>query len=501
MAIRQCEEWGVGLVMVDAHWGARPSHAKWQGKVYSLHGRVEVDGVTYEDLYEATGYQGRNGWPLGARLAGVNCRHRMHPYVPGESRIPSDDFDAMARKYGMTSEEYYEATQCQRSLERELRAAKREAAFLEDEGLDATAQRYRIGDLQRRLRELCKRTRLERDATRERAYGVTHQPRGLKRPETRSWTTFTQSDEVTRAIKASGASKADALALMRDALSGTGTDLATFGRMPKRDQLEMLDDLLKGREKTPLYQAAISVQKRRMESALGMGEGSVNLSGLDVFTARILVRGAGRMAKVLPGMRGLTRRVFTVEPGFEDDALEDAYAWTNTDNASVSISLRNCAERKSLLDGLTSSVVANHHPRGCAREGYIVFHELTHVIDAHLASTGRFGKVDFASEAVQAQIMASCGLTVSDAHVSENVSEYARKKPDRVARGSNRRGTLQPAASTRCKGSPRVGTIPVEVMPRDREDYAEVLGQPLPSQRGGQTLARRRGSRGAQEGV
>ena len=163
MAMRQCEEWGVGLVMVDAHWGARPSHARWQGKAYSLHGEVEVDGITYPDLYEATGYQGRNGWPLGARLAGVNCRHRMYPYVPGVSQIPSDDFEAMARKYGMTSEEYYAATQRQRALERALRAAKREAAFLEDEGLDATG--------------------LERDPTREKAYGVTHQPRGLTSSE------------------------------------------------------------------------------------------------------------------------------------------------------------------------------------------------------------------------------------------------------------------------------------------------------------------------------
>lgn len=179
MAVRRCEEWGVGLVMVDAHWGARPSHAAWQGRAYSLHGELEVDGVTYPDLCEATGYQGRNGWPLGARLAGVNCRHRIYPYVPGVSEIPSDDFEAMERKYGMTSEEWYRETQRQRALERELRAAKREAAFLEDEGLDATAQRYRIGGLQARLREHCRRTGLERDPTRERAYGVTHQPRGL----------------------------------------------------------------------------------------------------------------------------------------------------------------------------------------------------------------------------------------------------------------------------------------------------------------------------------
>lgn len=182
MAVRQCDEWGVGLVMVDAHWGARPSHAAWQGKAYSLHGEVEVDGVTYPDLYEATGYQGRNGWPLGAQLAGVNCRHRIYPYVPGESVIPGTSEDEVAgyeQKYGMTSEEYYEATQRQRAMERELRAAKREAAFLEDEGLDATSQRYRIGVLQRKLREFCRQTGLERDPTRERAYGVSHQPRGL----------------------------------------------------------------------------------------------------------------------------------------------------------------------------------------------------------------------------------------------------------------------------------------------------------------------------------
>ena len=181
-AIRQCEEWGVELVMVDAHWGARPSHAAWQGRAYGLHGEVTVGGVTYPGLCESTGYLGRNGWPLGAQLAGVNCRHRIYPYIPGVSVIPGtspDEVRGYEKKYSMTSAEYYEATQRQRALERSLRSAKREAAFLEDGGLDATAQRYRIGDLQRKLREHCGRTGLERDPTRERAYGVTHQPRGL----------------------------------------------------------------------------------------------------------------------------------------------------------------------------------------------------------------------------------------------------------------------------------------------------------------------------------
>ncbi|MBR3384323.1 MAG: hypothetical protein IKG69_03830, partial [Atopobiaceae bacterium] len=249
-AIRQCEEWGVGLVMVDAHWGARPSHAAWQGKAYSLHGKRSVDGTEYEDLYEATGYQGRNGWPLGAQLAGVNCRHRIYPYVPGESQIPSDDFGAMAKKYGMTSEEYYRETQRQRALERELRAAKREAAFLEDEGLDATAQRYRIGGLQAKLREHCGRTGLERDPTRERAYGVTHQPRGLN-PQSKAAKTKTLalkarmvddfSDHFTGAhvtkARRSYASSKDVVAKLKQR-TGVDFDIDAkwFASLPKKQQ-------------------------------------------------------------------------------------------------------------------------------------------------------------------------------------------------------------------------------------------------------------------------
>lgn len=179
LTVRRCEEWGVGLVCVDAHFGARPSHARWQGKAYSLDGEQTIDGVTYPDLYEATGYQGRNGWPLGERLAGVNCRHVIYPYVPGVTEIPGDDMEAMEEKYGMSSEEYYRATQRQRSLERRIREKKREVAVGEDQGLDMTERRYELGDLQRRMRELLAETGLERDPVRERAYGVSHQPRGL----------------------------------------------------------------------------------------------------------------------------------------------------------------------------------------------------------------------------------------------------------------------------------------------------------------------------------
>ena len=244
MAIRQCEEWGVGLVMVDAHWGARPSHAAWQGRAYSLHGETEVDGVTYPDLYEATGYQGRNGWPLGAQFAGVNCRHRMYPYIPGVSVIPGaspGEVAAYEKKYGMTSDEYYRQTQRQRSLERALRAAKREAAFLEDEGLDATAQRYRIGGLQAKLRELCGKTGLERDPTREKAYGVTHQPRGLKRPEPRTLSSYLTSDEAEAVRSKAGLTKKALGKSVRGQLEDLGVTARGFSGFDRDVQRAILE--------------------------------------------------------------------------------------------------------------------------------------------------------------------------------------------------------------------------------------------------------------------
>jgi hypothetical protein len=40
------DELEVDLVETTAHGGARPNHAKWQGKVFSRKGRITIDGVT-----------------------------------------------------------------------------------------------------------------------------------------------------------------------------------------------------------------------------------------------------------------------------------------------------------------------------------------------------------------------------------------------------------------------------------------------------------------------
>jgi|GEM_PF-2023382 len=175
---RRCDEWGCDLVMVSAHFGARPSHAEWQGKVYSRSGRDK----RYPSLDEGTGYHGTGPHAaLGDRLCGVNCLHSMTPYVPGYSQLPSTDFSEQEERVGMSSDEYYAAKQRQRGMERKVRQLKRRVALGQERGLDMTADRYRLGRAQASLRAHCATTGLRRDYERERAYGVAQQPRGLGR--------------------------------------------------------------------------------------------------------------------------------------------------------------------------------------------------------------------------------------------------------------------------------------------------------------------------------
>ena len=103
---RRMDEWGCDLVFTSAHYGARPTHAVWQGKVFSRSGRSSK----YPPLVESTGYG------TAAGLCGVNCRHTMTPYVEGKSKLPDTEWAKQERLTGMTSSEYYGAAQAQRRL-------------------------------------------------------------------------------------------------------------------------------------------------------------------------------------------------------------------------------------------------------------------------------------------------------------------------------------------------------------------------------------------------
>lgn len=178
MTLDRMEAYGHELVVTSAHYGARPSHAEWQGRPCAIHGPAEVDGVRYPGLAELTGYGTVGG------LKGANCRHSINPYYPGITQLPAREWPEHEKKFGMDSAQHYEATQRQRELERRVRKTKREIAGLEQAGLglenpDYVQKRLVLGRQQKALREHCERCRLVRQYDRERAYGVESQPRAL----------------------------------------------------------------------------------------------------------------------------------------------------------------------------------------------------------------------------------------------------------------------------------------------------------------------------------
>lgn len=126
------DDMGCDLVETTAHPGARPEHAVWQGKVFSRSGKHSK----YPDFVASTGYG------TGAGLCGWNCRHSFFPFFDGisESAYPSEklqEYENQTVQYNGETIKYYDATQIQRSMERQIRATKRELAGY-DAGIKAT---------------------------------------------------------------------------------------------------------------------------------------------------------------------------------------------------------------------------------------------------------------------------------------------------------------------------------------------------------------------------
>lgn len=106
---------GITLVLVSAHYGARPSHRPWQGKVFSIVGKTEK----YDDFYTATEY----GTMLG--LCGINCRHSFSAFVEGMNNpYEGKDYNDPQR---------YNDEQKQRALERNIRYLRRKKKALQEE--------------------------------------------------------------------------------------------------------------------------------------------------------------------------------------------------------------------------------------------------------------------------------------------------------------------------------------------------------------------------------
>lgn len=144
LQLKRCQDLKWGLVEVSAHIGARPTHAEWQGKVYSLNGKQGK----YDDFYEKTEY----GTMLG--LCGINCKHTFFPYLEGSTNAYNkDELEEMNNKkvnYNGNEMSYYEATQYQRKLERNIRKFNRQIEgnnklLLNNKDVDIDQVKYSVG--------------------------------------------------------------------------------------------------------------------------------------------------------------------------------------------------------------------------------------------------------------------------------------------------------------------------------------------------------------------
>ena len=162
----RCDQYGINLIEVSSHMGARPLCAAYQGRIFSRDGSkgVTTDGaggkIYYTPLSE-TSY----GQPAG--LFGINCGHVQYPFVPGIN---------FQRYFPYPKEENdrrYMQFQQQRAMERGIRAAKRECMMLQEtgdtEGLQKASLRLRTQ--KEKYSAYCKETGLKQHNDRTQVYG------------------------------------------------------------------------------------------------------------------------------------------------------------------------------------------------------------------------------------------------------------------------------------------------------------------------------------------
>lgn len=421
-----CEGAGVRLVEVSSHGGARPSHARWQGRVYSLDGDVEVGGVRYRDFYRETGYGTVEG------LGGANCRHSFGPWIPGTPRKYDPE---PGHPSGLPPDEVYRLTQGQRRRERDIRQTKRELAGAQLIA-DRDASMANVAEVER----LKARLRSQQEGLRR--YISEANGRGsapvLQRAPNREWAgdmpkvrktdasrrtmgEFMGSDGVRRALRARGASESAVRKALSEELRAQGLDGRSWEYLSKANQQSIFQRVL-ARFKPPKKTKAPATASARVESALGMAAGNVNLSGLPSELERQVADSAEMLAARFPKMAGHISEVSTCDPASAPRGCSNAYAWCYPATGRIQMNLGHFGDAAALRSEYQRDVAAGFHPPGCD-ESQIFVHEFCHAVDGFLAKSGKFPSTKgHVSSKIRGQIMRRCGLRVSD--IPTEVSRY-----------------------------------------------------------------------------
>lgn len=124
----RCRDFGINLIAIDSHSGARPKCAKDQGKIFDLNnGSGYTEDLKGKKIRYYPWKDSSYGEPDG--ILGINCGHHKWPFIPGvniQRYFPTEDFDA--------NDKLYKETQVQRALERDVRKQKRKCMLFDEIG-------------------------------------------------------------------------------------------------------------------------------------------------------------------------------------------------------------------------------------------------------------------------------------------------------------------------------------------------------------------------------
>ena len=165
LQLARMEEMDWQFVETSAHAGARPEHAKWQGRQFHRGGAVTYKGKHYPDFEKATGYG------TGAGLCGWNCRHSFFAIDPdlSEPAYTEEELAALdAKNIAYKGKLYtrYELSQKQRALERKVRAAKRQYLAEDAAGLDTAQSAVKLRQARQNLAAFVRETGGRNDSAR-----------------------------------------------------------------------------------------------------------------------------------------------------------------------------------------------------------------------------------------------------------------------------------------------------------------------------------------------
>lgn len=151
------EKLGTDYFEVSAHPTARPSHALWQGRVYSSEQLKTVCGLG-----------------TGPGLCGWNCYHHYDAFIPDVSKRKYTDEDLRdmlqkaqtVKEYGGKRYTMYEATQAMRAMERAMRRQDLDIAALNVAGEDSNPVKIRRRETYKRYKDFAETFGLQEEIQR-----------------------------------------------------------------------------------------------------------------------------------------------------------------------------------------------------------------------------------------------------------------------------------------------------------------------------------------------